>query len=206
MRDRGLVEPFTRACAGEGGVGDQAERVGPVAGGGGQGGEAGAFGGHAAGGVSGPSAPKSTETISPLRSVNCRPGGRTADRQRGRLGLRRVVAARGRFAGGAPGVVGVFALADAVVGFAVGEDRAEVAQHGLGVHALPVAVAQPGLGGGGEQQQVALALAADALDLAGGGADREHDGGERGVEVGADAGGDGGAFAGVGVERLQPGE
>ena len=51
-----------------------------------------------------------------------------------------------------------------------------------------------------------MPLAADALDLAGAGADRQHDGGERGVEVGADPGGDAGALARVGVERLQAGE
>ena len=72
--------------------------------------------------------------------------------------------------------------------------------------ASPVAVAQPLLGLGGEHQQVALALPADALHLAVVRADRQHDGRQRGVEVGADPGGDGGALARVGVERLQAGE
>ena len=124
----------------------------------------------------------------------------------GRFGRGGRVGLGGRLGVGVGGGVGALALADAVVGFAVGEDRPEVAQHGVGVHARPVALAQPRLGGGGEREQVVLALAAQALDVARSGAEREHDGGERGVEVGADAGGDAGAFARVGVERLQPGE
>jgi len=50
-------------------------------------------------------------------------------------------------------------------------------------------VAQPLLGVGREDEQVALALAADRLYLPGVRADREDDGFERGVQVGADPGG-----------------
>ena len=76
----------------------------------------------------------------------------------------------------------------------------------FGAHALAVAVAQPRLGGGREREQVAPSGPAQALDLKVAGADRKHDGGQRGVKVGADPGGDAGALAGVGVERLQAGE
>jgi hypothetical protein len=95
------------------------------------------------------------------------------------------------------GLVGRFALAHAGLGLAVGEDLAEVAADGVGAHARLIAVSQPLLGVGGQHEQVALALPADALDLAGAWADRQHDGRERGVEVGADAGGHRGALAGV---------
>ena len=111
-----------------------------------------------------------------------------------------------RLAGGLGGLVGDLALADAVLGLAVGEDLAQVAADRVGAHPGLVAVAQPLLGLGREDEQVALALAADRLHLPGVRPDRQHDRLERGVQVGADPGGDAGALARVGVQRLQPGE
>ena len=113
---------------------------------------------------------------------------------------------RRRLAGGLGGLVGDLALADPVLGLAVGEDLAEVAADRLGAHPGLVAVAQPLLGLGREDEQVALALPADRLHLLGVRADRQHDRLERRVQVGADPGGDAGALARVGVQRLQPGE
>ena len=141
---------------------------------------------HAA---AGPRSPKSTVTTSPC----------PLRRRAGWLG-------GGRLGGGLGGLVGDLALADAGLGLAVGEDLAEVAADRVGVHPHLVAVAQPLLGLGRDDEQVALALAADRLHLPGVRADREHDRLERGVEVGADPGRDGGALAGVGVQRLEPGE
>ena len=105
-------------------------------------GGSGAGGAHAGGGAAGPSPPKSIVTSSPLPL----PCGGVAGGVRRRRGV-----GRGRL-GGLGGVVGALALAHAVVGFAVGEDRAEVAQHGGCAHARAVAVAQPRLGGGREQR------------------------------------------------------
>ena len=51
-----------------------------------------------------------------------------------------------------------------------------------------------------------LPCPSDRLDVPVAGSDREHDWRERRVQVGADPGGDAGAFAGVGVQRLQSGE
>ena len=138
---------------------------------------------HAA---AGPRSPKSTVTTSPCPFVA------------GLAGL-----GGGRLGGGLGGLVGDLALADPVLGLAVGEDLAEVAADRLGAHPRLVAVAQPLLGLRREDEQVALALAADRLHLPGVRADRQHDRLERGVQVGADPGGDGGALARVGVERLQ---
>ena len=120
-------------------------------------------------------------------------------RRAGRLG-------GGRLGSRLGGLVGDLALADPVLRLAVGEDLAEVATDRLGAHPRLVAVAQPLLGLGREDEQVALALAADRLHLPGVRSDRQHHRLERGVQVGADPGGDGGALARVGVERLDAGE
>ena len=66
VRDHRLVESLAGDAAGEGGVGNLAERVGSVAGGRGERDQPCSGGSHAAGGVVGPRPPKSIVTSSPL--------------------------------------------------------------------------------------------------------------------------------------------
>jgi hypothetical protein len=64
-------------------------------------------------------------------------------------------------------LVGDLALPDPRLGLAVGEDLPEIAPDRLGARPRLIAMAQPLLGLRREHEQVALALAADRLDLTG---------------------------------------
>ena len=188
--DLRVLELLAGLVGGQGGVRDQREQVGRVAGRRRLGGEPAArVTAHAA---AGPRPPKSTRH----HAVAVRARGRL--RGGGRLGRR---------LGGWLVCFGGFALAHPGLGLAVGEDRPEVAPDRVGVHPRLVTLSEPLLGRRRDREQVGLALpAADRLDLPVAGADRQHDRRERRVQVGADPGGDAGALARVGVQRLQPGE
>ena len=109
--------------------------------------------------------------------------------------------------GGLGGLVGDLALADPVLGLAVGEDLAEVAADRLGAHPGLVAVAQPLLGlRARATSRSLLPWRRIACTCRACGPIGSTTASSDGVQVGADPGGDRGALARVGVERLQPGE
>ena len=145
-----VFERLPRRVAGERRLGDGQQQAGRVPGRGGERREALLRAHYAACGPRGPSSPKSTASSSPLplpaASASRRPGG---------------LCAGGGLAGRLGGLVGDLALAHPGLGLAVGEDRAEVAADRLGAHPGLVAVAEPLLGLRREDQQIALALAAD---------------------------------------------
>ena len=131
LLDLRVLELLAVPVGGEGGVCDQGEEVGRVAGRRRLGGEPAArVGAHAA---AGPRPPKSTVTT-PLPSAAPGPA---APRRRARSGVSL----------GWLVCLGGFALAHAGLGLAVGEDLAEVAPDRGRVHARLVALSEPLLGG-----------------------------------------------------------